>query len=528
MDGSTAGARKISPLVPAQVEQSVLDTEVEIVKVAEARVVVDVEITTVAAGVVEEEEEEAKVKVVVDAEVESAADMDQETTTEVEVVNAKIAVDTDGEITTEAAGVAEEEEAKIKLVEDAGLETTTEAVEQLPYRGPPRSSECKTEKKELTKKECVISGNKKHCQTFEIEVETIVEEEICHTITTLVCEEPLIRSGEEAEATTTVPTSADAESMDTTTITNLGRKMDTSDEESTNQMMYYGRSLHPHGCVNKVSEVCYPSQRVEKELRPKEFCWEKEAVSCQEKVEQTVDTVVCDEDKPLPQVRVTTIEPDTTTIDQEQLGRILLVATTTTAEDLTTTAEVVARIVEGTTTPADDLATTTEEVFHVEPKIHVATTTTAEDLATTVADEVEAKILVATTTTAEGLATTTEDIATTGADEQGRILVAGATTAEPETTVEPKAEAENSMDEQTTGTASAKLAADSSNDEDDETAAITAENDNDLVDNDHDDHDDDDHDDNGHDHDDHDDHDQDAQDQDDHDDHDHDDHDKDQ
>merc|ERR1719458_1841112 len=162
-------------------------------------------------------------------------------------------------------------------------------------------------------------------------------------------------------------------------------------------MMFVGRSMgdqdevYPHDCVNKVSEVCFPSQRVEKVTKPKEFCWEKEAVSCQEEVEQTVDTVVCDGDKPLPQVRVTTMEPDTTTIEQEQLGRILVVATTTTAEDLTTTAEVVARVVEGTTTPADDLATTTEEVFHVDPKIHVATTTTAEDLATTVA----------TTTTAE-------------------------------------------------------------------------------------------------------------------------------
>merc|ERR1719458_578521 len=248
MDGSTTGARKISPLVPAQVEQGVIDTEVEVVKVAEARVVVDVEITTVAAGVFEEEEE-AEVKAVVDAEVEVGADMDHETTTKLEVVNAKIAVDTDGEITTEAAGVAEEEEAKIKLAEDTGLETTTEAVEELPYRGPPRSSECKNEKKELTKKECVISGNKKHCQTFEIEVETIVEEEICHTITTLVCEEPLIRSGGEADATTTVPTSADAESMDTTTATNLegrfvlGRKMEKSGEESTNQMMFVGRSM---------------------------------------------------------------------------------------------------------------------------------------------------------------------------------------------------------------------------------------------------------------------------------------------
>ena len=178
----------------------------------------------------------------------------------------------------------------------------------------------------------MISGNTKHCQTFEIEVETIVEEEICHNITTLVCQEPLIRSGEEAEtttkaadtksmdtttvtnsqaglkyvptldgslirsveeadATTTAP-AADAESMDATTVSNpqagfkntIGRKTDISETGDNSNLFgrsmgHIGRSIgdqgqvYPHGCVNKVSEVCYPSQRVEKVTEPKEFCW---------------------------------------------------------------------------------------------------------------------------------------------------------------------------------------------------------------------------------------------------------------
>merc|ERR1712080_121837 len=204
---------------------------------------------------------------------------------------------------------------------------------------------------------------------------------ICHNITTLVCQEPLIRSKEEAETTTTA---ADTESMDTTTVTNPKADvksvyvptLDKSEEESSNEMAN-GRSIEykPHGCVKKVSEVCYPSQRVETASTPKQFCWEKKVVSCHEEVEQTVDTVVCNDDgsHPLAKVRVTTIEPDTTTIDQDQLGRILVLSTTTKAVDVITTA-------------ADEVA-----------RIFVATTTTAEDIATTKVDE-QGRILVAATT----------------------------------------------------------------------------------------------------------------------------------
>merc|ERR1712080_774639 len=329
---------------------------------------------------------------------------------------------------------------------------------------------------------------------------------ICHNITTLVCQEPLIRSKEEAETTTTA---ADTESMDTTTVTNPKADvksvyvptLDKSEEESSNEMAN-GRSIEykPHGCVKKVSEVCYPSQRVETASTPKQFCWEKKVVSCHEEVEQTVDTVVCNDDgsHPLAKVRVTTIEPDTTTIDQDHLGRILVLATTTKAVDVATTTitpvavEEVARIAVATTTTADDLVTTTAEA--VDARILVATTTTTEDLITA-ADEV-ARIFVATTTTAE-------DIATTKVDEQGRILVVA-------TTAEPMESEDKSMEEEIIGNADAKVAdgsarvttvapqettniakakvaeGDSSSDEDEETAATTTESD-------HDDHGDNDH-----------------------------------
>merc|ERR1712080_353175 len=341
---------------------------------------------------------------------------------------------------------------------------------------------------------------------------------ICHNITTLVCQEPLIRSKEEAETTTTA---ADTESMDTTTVTNPKADvksvyvptLDKSEEESSNEMAN-GRSIEykPHGCVKKVSEVCYPSQRVETASTPKQFCWEKKVVSCHEEVEQTVDTVVCNDDgsHPLAKVRVTTIEPDTTTIDQDQLGRILVLATTTKAVDVATTiitpvaVEEVARIAVATTTTADDLVTTTAEA--VDARILIATTTTTEDLIKTTADEV-ARIFVATTT-AEPMESEDKSM------EEEIIGNADAEVADGSarvTTVAPQ---------ETTNIAKAKVAeGDSSSDEDEETAATTTESDHD-----HDDHGDNDHSDH-----DHDDYDEDENDEDDHDEDDHDhDHDNDQ
>ena len=232
--------------------------------------------------------EQETVVVVVDAEVEMTGIVDM----------AEARVHIDVETTTEAADIAEDEEAKIKLVDNAKLEVTTQTteivtkvddIELYSAAGFRNSQECKSEKKELMKKECVISGYNEHCQTFEVEVETIVEEKICHNITTVVCEAPLVgsggkekpetmkqelvRSGEEAETTSTVPL-ADTESMDTTTVKNIaGRRKSIvvkTEQKPTRRMLVYGRGLD---CTEKVSEVCYSSQRVEKATRPKDFCW---------------------------------------------------------------------------------------------------------------------------------------------------------------------------------------------------------------------------------------------------------------
>merc|ERR1711899_238479 len=75
-------------------------------------------------------------------------------------------------------------------------------------------------------------------------------------------------------------------------------------------------------------------QRIEKSIVPKEFCWEEDIVSCQDEVVQMVDTVICDvEELPQPQVRATTEEPEATTLNTDQMGRIMVVGNMTTMAD---------------------------------------------------------------------------------------------------------------------------------------------------------------------------------------------------
>ena len=209
------------------------------------------------------------------------------TTEAVEVVDkvatGKLVEDTELEITTMVAEVKD-------MDEEAAKETVD--IEQTPYQINFRSSpECNSVKKKLMKKECKIAGQRKTCQTFDVEVGTIVEEEICHSVTTRVYPTPSTRSGEEVEATTTVPKATDTESMETTSVAIpvpvagfkiIGKKESGVDVviESTDTVVARalpdGKSLkqeEPHACVDKTSEVCFPSQRVEKVMKAKELCW---------------------------------------------------------------------------------------------------------------------------------------------------------------------------------------------------------------------------------------------------------------
>merc|ERR1711899_612833 len=122
-------------------------------------------------------------------------------------------------------------------------------------------------------------------------------------------------------------------------------------------------------CVSKVSKVCYPSQRIEKSTVQKEFCWEEDIVSCQDEVAQMVDTVICDvEELPEPQVRATTEEPEATTLNTDQMGRIMVVGNMTTLADnqeTTTPSAAVASFKNSTeyqTTTTTTTTTTSESV----------------------------------------------------------------------------------------------------------------------------------------------------------------------
>merc|ERR1719145_90510 len=74
-------------------------------------------------------------------------------------------------------------------------ETTTEAMEKSPepstyHQEPTRSSPgCKSQQIGLMKKECTITGQKKQCQTFDVEISTIADYEFCQNVTTLICQQ---------------------------------------------------------------------------------------------------------------------------------------------------------------------------------------------------------------------------------------------------------------------------------------------------------------------------------------------------
>merc|ERR1712173_320217 len=97
----------------------------------------------------------------------------------------------------------------------------------------------------------------------------------------------------------------------------------------------------------------------------KEFCWEEDVVSCQDEVAQMVDTVICDvEELPEPQVRATTEEPETTTLNMDQMGRIMVVGNMTTPagdQETTTPSAAVASCKNSTEYPTTTTTTTTTE-----------------------------------------------------------------------------------------------------------------------------------------------------------------------
>merc|ERR1712165_324788 len=119
---------------------------------------------------------------------------------------ARLVVEADVEVTTEAVGYpdtkmgAEQELETTTLKVDPKMtsqdqETTTEAMEKPPepstyHQEPTRSSPgCKSQQMGLMKKKCTITGQKKHCQMFDVEIPTIADYEFCQNVTTLICQQ---------------------------------------------------------------------------------------------------------------------------------------------------------------------------------------------------------------------------------------------------------------------------------------------------------------------------------------------------
>merc|ERR1712223_430350 len=250
---------------------------------------------------------------------------------------ARLVVEADVEVTTEAVGYPD-----TKMGTELELETTTlkvdptmtsqdqeatsEAMEKSPepstyHQEPTRSRPgCKSQQKGLMKKKCTITGQKKQCQTFDVEIPSIADYEFCQNVTTLICQQlSSTREGQQRQL-------APDQYSDAVDSSDYDLKDYNYNNKDSLDYKAKARASPVDVCVTKVSEVCYPSQRIERSTVQKEFCWEEDIVSCQDEVAQMVDTVICDvEELPQPQVRATTEKPEATTLNTDQLGRIMVV-----------------------------------------------------------------------------------------------------------------------------------------------------------------------------------------------------------
>merc|ERR1712038_1071388 len=335
---------------------------------------------------------------------------------------ARLVVEADVEVTTEAVGYpdtkmgteSELETTTFKVdpkMTSQDQETTTEAMEKSPepstyHEDPTRSSPgCKSQQIGLMKKKCTITGQKKQCQTFDVEIPTIADYEFCQNVTALICQQlSTTREGQQRQL-------APEQYSDAMDSSDYDLKDYNYNNKDSADFKAQARSSPVDVCVTKVTKVGFPSQKIEKSTVQKEFCWEEDIVSCQDEVEQMVDTVICNvEELPQPQVRATTEEPEATTFNTDQMGRIMVVG--------------------NMTTPADDQETTT-------PSAAVASFKNSTEYPTT------------TTTT-----TTTESVTT--ASEYNMVRIVVETTLKPETTEDPEAEPESEPESEPTSSAEVK------------------------------------------------------------------------
>merc|ERR1712038_507145 len=243
---------------------------------------------------------------------------------------ARLVVEADMEVTTEVVGYPDTKMGTEPELETTTLkvdpkmtsqdqETTTEAMEKSPepstyHQDPTRSSPgCKSQQIGLMKKKCTITGQKKHCQTFDVEIPTIADYEFCQNVTTLICQQlSSTRVGQQRQLApdqySDALDSSDHDLKDSPDYyegQSPGWDLESSDYDlkvpsgNTKPKPYVASPVDV--CVSKVSKVCYPSQRIEKSTVQKEFCWEEDIVSCQEEVAQMADTIICNADK-LPEV----------------------------------------------------------------------------------------------------------------------------------------------------------------------------------------------------------------------------------
>merc|ERR1712038_1795548 len=353
---------------------------------------------------------------------------------------ARLVVDADVEVTTEAVVYPDTKMGTELELETTTLnvdpkmtsqdqETTTEAMEksQEPstyHQDPTRTSPgCKSQQIGLMKKKCTITGQKEHCQMFEIEIPTIADYEFCQNVTTLICQQlSSTREGQQRQlAPDQYSDTVDSSDYDLKSSSDYDLKDYNYNNKDYTGYKAKARASPVDVCVTMVSKVCFPSQRIEKSTVQKEFCWEEDVVSCQDEVAQMVDTVICDvEELPQPQVRATTEEPEATTLNTDQMGRIMVVGNMTTLADD-----------QETTRPSEAVAS-----FKNSTEYPSTTTTTTESV-TTASEYNMVRIVVETTPKPE---TTEDPEAEPESEPTSSVVVKSEPEAEPTSYAEVKAE----------------------------------------------------------------------------------------
>merc|ERR1711982_38597 len=150
------------------------------------------------------------------------------------------------------------------------LASLTYSVPYVTYHAPT----CKTEFEEVKGQNCVTKPVTE-CNEVEVPSHKIVTEDVCQNVTTAECTHSTV---------TTLPAPAGVY---------YGKREAEADPQVLVGAVPTTYVTPYHNCVNKVTEVCYPVQKVEPTTVTEQSCLLKGEVECTEVVVATIPRVTC-------------------------------------------------------------------------------------------------------------------------------------------------------------------------------------------------------------------------------------------